>query len=144
MKKSGALLAENIIAIVLILMVVGGFFVNASQLKNVYNKHENDKFKLEFLNFINFGKYMAANDNKVYTLRFEEKSISLINKEHSVVDKFKFPKNVKMVRFNGINNRTLDIQKDGTITRGATFTYKFDNDINDITISAITGKVNYE
>lgn len=143
MKKSGSIFLENMIAISLILIIIGGISINVSNLKNIYSKYESNKFKLEFLDFINLGKYMAVNDNKVYTLRFEEKSISLVNKEHITVKKFTFPQSIKMVRFNGIHNRTLDIQKDGTIPRGATFTYKFYNEIKDITIYAVTGKVNY-
>lgn len=79
----------------------------------------------------------------MYTLRFDEKSISLIDKEHVIVNRFNFPKNVKMVKFNGINNRTLTIQSNGLIARGATFTYSFDKKLNEITIAAVTGKVNY-
>ena len=48
-----------------------------------------------------------------------------------------------MVKFNGINNRTLTIQSNGLIARGATFTYSFDKKLNEITIAAVTGKVNY-
>ena len=99
---------------------------------------------MNFLDFINYGKFKAATDFEFYTLRFSEKDIKLINKRKEIVDIFKFPKTIKMTKFNGINNRTLDIQNDGLIARGATFQYLFKNDINKITIAAVTGKIGYE
>ena len=108
------------------------------------DSYEHENFKLNFLDFINYGKFKAATDFEFYTLRFSEKDIKLINKRKEIVDIFKFPKTIKMTKFNGINNRTLDIQNDGLIARGATFQYLFKNDINKITIAAVTGKIGYE
>ena len=143
MKKQGVIILENLLAFVLIMVIMGGIFLGVDQLKNVYSKYEHNKFKMQFLNFINLGKYKAFNDSNMYTIRFDEKSISLIDKEHVIVNRFNFPKNIKMVKFNGINNRTLTIQSNGLISRGATFTYSFDKKLNEITIAAVTGKVNY-
>lgn len=143
MKKSGIMILENLFSLIIILIILGSIFLSIDQLKGLYNKYEHNKFKMNFLNFINLGKYRAFNESGVYILRFSEKGVALVDKNQITVNKFNFPKNVKMVKFNGINNRTLKIDKDGLITRGATFTYLFEKKLNEIVISAVTGKVKY-
>lgn len=143
MKKSGIMILENLFSLVLILIISGSIFLGIGQLKGLYNKYEHNKFKMNFLNFINLGRYRAFNESSVYILRFSERGIALVDKYQVTVSKFNFPKNVKMIKFNGINNRTLKIQRDGLIARGATLTYLFGKNLNEIIISAVTGKVNY-
>lgn len=143
MKKRGVLLIENMISLVILIALLGGLFLSISSIKSIHSKYQHQDFKMQFIEFINMSKYYAVNGSITCTLRFEQDKISLVNNQNKVVDRLVFPKNIRMISFNGINNRTLTIQDNGLIYRGATFSYYFNNDKNQITISAVTGKVNY-
>ena len=135
MKKFGFIMFENLLSLIIVVSLSFSVILSVKFFEVLNDSYEHENFKLNFLDFINYGKFKAATDFEFYTLRFSEKEI---------VDIFKFPKTIKMTKFNGINNRTLDIQNDGLIARGATFQYLFKNDINKITIAAVTGKIGYE
>lgn len=143
MRKSGMILLENITSLVILMIIVGSLTINLSVIKKIYDNYIHTKFKLEFIDFVNRGKYSAINTSSSYTLRFYEKRILLANNQNEIVDRFDFPKYIKMVNFNGIYNSRLIIENNGAITRGATFSYYFHDKMNKITISTITGKVNY-
>lgn len=144
MKKSGFLILENIITLVIILTISLTVYLGINFLNDIHDKYKHNTFKIDFLNFINLGKYRAFVDSSMYTLRFSETGISLVDKRQVTVDKFNFPSGIKMIKFNGIYNKNLTIQRNGLLARGATFTYKFNESTNNITISAVTGKVNYD
>lgn len=143
MKKRGMILIENITSLMILMIIVGGLSLNVSMFKKIYDNYTHTKFKLEFIDFVNRGKYSAVNNSSVYILRFYEKRMLLSNNHNEIVDRFDFPKQIKMANFNGIYNSRLIIEDNGVITRGATFSYYFRNELNKITISTVTGKVNY-
>ena len=143
MKKRGMILIENLTSLMILMVIVGGLALNVGMFKKMYNNYMHTKFKLEFIDFVNRGKYSAVNDSSVYILRFYEKRMLLANNRNDVVDRFDFPKQIRMASFNGIYNSRLIIEDNGVITRGATFSYYFCDKLNKITISTITGKVNY-
>ena len=142
MKKSGFFILENMVSLILILIISGALFLNVNPLKNIYNEYSHNRFKMQILNFINYGKYKAANEGLNYSINFYKDYISL-DQSSSVKAKLKFPEGITMVDFNGINNRKLMIKTDGSITRGATFTYRFKKKLYEITIDTITGRVSY-
>lgn len=144
MKKPGVLILENVVSLTIIFAMSISVYISVIFFNDVYREYKHKNFKTQFLNFINLGKYKAFVDSSVYTLRFSETGISLVDKRQVTVDRFKFPKDIRMIKFNGIYDKNLTIQKNGLLSRGATFTYKFYENINEITISAITGKVNYD
>ncbi|EIA26895.1 hypothetical protein SFB5_236G1, partial [Candidatus Arthromitus sp. SFB-5] len=57
----------------------GGLALNVGMFKKMYNNYMHTKFKLEFIDFVNRGKYSAVNDSSVYILRFYEKRMLLAN-----------------------------------------------------------------
>lgn len=144
LKRSGFMVLENFLSIIFVLIIVTSVCLSIKFFDSMYRKYEHNNFKTEFLNFINLGKYKAFVNSGVYTLKFYENAIALLDKSNVATDIFRFPKSVRMTEFNGIYNRHLNIQRNGLIARGATFTYKFYGDTNEITISAVTGKVNYD
>lgn len=144
MKKQGVLLIESIVSLIIIMVLSTGIFISLTAIKNIYNSYQHDNFKSEFIDIINMGKFHAVNNSSTYTLKFFESNISLVDSRNKLVKKYYFPRNIKMIRFNGINNRSLDINSNGLISRGATFVYSFNGEANKITISTITGKVNYD
>ena len=137
------MILENLLSIILIIVILASAYFSVSFLNDMYKKFEHNNFKTQFLNFINLGKYKAFINSGMYTLKFSETGISLVDKNHVVVNRFEFPKNIRMTKFNGLYNRMLYIQRNGLIPRGATFTYKFYGNINEVTIYAVTGKVSY-
>lgn len=142
-KKRGVMVIENLFSLILIVMVSGGVFFGVNGFKNVYEKHQHDKFKMQFLDFINFGKYKSISNASKYILKFGKERIALTDGSQNLVKQFNFPRNIKMVSINAPNNR-ITINRNGLITRGATFKYLFGKVQDEIVISTITGKVNYD
>lgn len=144
MKKQGVLLIEGILSLIIIIIVSTSIFLSLTSIKNIYTSYQHNSFKSEFVDIINLGKFRAVNDSSRYTLKFFESSISLVDSKNKLIKKYYFPSSIKMIKFNGINNRSLDIKSNGVISRGATFVYSFNGKSNKITIATITGKVNYD
>ncbi|EIA27412.1 hypothetical protein SFB4_183G3 [Candidatus Arthromitus sp. SFB-4] len=66
MKKRGMILIENLTSLMILMVIVGGLALNVGMFKKMYNNYMHTKFKLEFIDFVNRGKYSAVNDSSVY------------------------------------------------------------------------------
>lgn len=142
-KKQGVMVIENLFSLILIVIISCGAFFGVNSFKNIYEKHQHDKFKMQFLDFVNFAKYKSISNMSTYVLEFSKDRIVLKDGSNKFIKRFKFPKNIKMFSNNLQNNRII-IRRNGLITRGATFKYFFGNIKGEIVMSTITGKITYD
>ncbi len=144
MKKSGVLFVEGIISLIIIMTIVLGISITSKSIKDMYSNYNHKRFRMEFIDMVNMGKFYAVTNSKPCKIRVADNNISLIVGTKDIIKRYKFPSNIRTLSFNGTNNTYLMIKSNGMINKGATFTYSFNGKTNKITIAAVTGKVNYE